>query len=655
MPADDAATQLALNVLPLLSSLPSLPSATTLSKPKRTMLQAALTLALLAMAWRALLSRAKAHVTTGWLNHASTLLTTLTRRLEWRVRGLRQNKREFVLPTTPSARAFSTRLRGQDVHFFQLMDVSVVYAFKGDIDFGALKAALERTLDAYPLAASRIREGADGYFEATNVDSAGAVLELCVAPANDCMPAADAPTDAWTRFTEGVYAFDREPIERPLLRARLTKFAGGAGGCVLAVALSHCIADGQSFAEFMERWSRETGGVPAVHVGLNATSAAAVVSPNGSSSSLPTLMTGVSSTSSLASMSSFASATPTPTPTAKETALITNGGSAATASLASMPMDLAWLALPSSPEPPKSTTTTRRPTENNNKTTPVVTPVCDHRVPPALAERGRKFVSQDDVDEGFLTPLDVVGFIPGFVTSLLTDEVADFVISTKAYADLKNRTSTAFPQGKWASSYECFMAHILRALAIVDGHPDSVRGRVVVNLRGRSELIPAGYFGCGLAIHDFDVRGQTTPDLALAFHDSLRAGLEQTHRLEKYIHLPDALEVAKADAGMLQRMRTLNVWAKCVTHREPVVNSWLGFDALGVGVDFGTGANAELFRVPSAFGFRRHIHLSVRSADELQLRMKLPPAEMAVFRDALGVVGLTSSVLREVRVRESLS
>lgn len=162
--------------------------------------------------------------------------------------------RVFVAPTSPSALAFQTVLRGVDTSFFMIPDVPVVFVFREDkIDFARLCEGLSRTLDQLPIAAGRVRMG-EQLLEISCQGSAGCLLEHIVREDEDC-PQVDLPAGEYVRFGIADPLAPQEPFGRPLLLATLTHFKQG---CCLYVKFNHSLFDGFSMVQFMHLWSQET-------------------------------------------------------------------------------------------------------------------------------------------------------------------------------------------------------------------------------------------------------------------------------------------------------------------------------------------------------------------------------------------------------------
>jgi hypothetical protein len=133
------------------------------------------------------------------------------------------------------------------------MDVPVAYAFAGQIDFEQLHRGLENTLNRIPSVAGRLVDGASG-LEITNLQSPGCVLEFT--RSRQAMPHKDEPCEAWAKYFHGFDVVPLEPFGKPLLKARLTHCEQGS---VLAISLSHLVADGDALVQFIRMWSYETG------------------------------------------------------------------------------------------------------------------------------------------------------------------------------------------------------------------------------------------------------------------------------------------------------------------------------------------------------------------------------------------------------------
>ena len=218
----------------------------------------------------------------------------------------------------------------------------------------------------------------------------------------------------------------------------------------------------------------------------------------------------------------------------------------------------------------------------------------------------------------------------GVEKALRINHVADFRMSMRAYEAVKKRVSASLPKGQWVSSYEALMGTLLHALALADGTSD-VRVRAVINMRGRSSLVPKDYFGCAIAAPAFTFKRPDSPtDTAAALHDSLRATLEDTRALDAFHAVPERAGLHANYMLKSTRHVGLKQWYDCVSRGTPLLNSWLAYDFLDL--DFGCGARPSGMRVPSSFRFTRQIWAAALSAEELCVRVELEPSTMARFK-----------------------
>jgi len=175
------------------------------------------------------------------------------------------------------------------------------------------------------------------------------------------------------------------------------------------------------------------------------------------------------------------------------------------------------------------------------------------------------------------------------------------------------------------------MQLLARASRVAD-----MQGMSVVNLRGRSTLFPKDYFGVALGLHHVTVAANAPLNqAALALHNSLRAGLADVSTMEKPMVLAEIYAPQKSSKylGRLSRARAIPEFKVSLAAGVPMLNSWVGYSWLDV--TFGTGAKTQFMRVPPDFRVRRQIHIFPRAANEFQLRLQLPKAEMKRFMDEL--------------------
>jgi len=139
--------------------------------------------------------------------------------------------------------------------------VPVAYAFAGRVNFEALRAGLERTLSRLPTLAGRLISTAAEGLCISCEQSPGALLEFADESSKD-MPGDKAPCSAWERFFTGFSFLTVEPFDKPLLEARLTHCKNGS---VLAIIVSHMVADGDAVTQVINTWNYETNRVVAAH------------------------------------------------------------------------------------------------------------------------------------------------------------------------------------------------------------------------------------------------------------------------------------------------------------------------------------------------------------------------------------------------------
>ena len=268
---------------------------------------------------------------------------------------------------------------------------------------------------------------------------------------------------------------------------------------------------------------------------------------------------------------------------------------------------------------------------------------CDHDLSSKKANAPP--LEKEDLDLRLTLPQVLKFFRLAFLTKA-TDDVADFEFDVQAMENLKKNAQRSLGEGKWVSSYEAFMALALSCLAQAEGK-SSIGTRAVVNIRGRSKLFDDNYFGVGLSVHeaeDIPTGTGCVADTAWALHESLRQGLKEMTKMEKVVLIPEHFQASSTSflgsllGGrelMADRARYLSVWDNCITKDLPVINSWVGYPwfELNFGLQGGPEASRpDFMRVPPEFRFRRHVHLSPKSATVYQLRMQLPKALMEKFR-----------------------
>jgi hypothetical protein len=273
--------------------------------------------------------------------------------------------------------------------------------------------------------------------------------------------------------------------------------------------------------------------------------------------------------------------------------------------------------------------------------------ICGHQLRSGLDSSD---LAQKDLD-GRLTIAQTFKFMLSFVRISVTDEVADFEFTLDQFNELKRTVQSNLSKDQWVSSYEAFMALVLKSLAKADGK-SNIDTAAVVNIRGRSKLFPQNYFGVGLSVHE--IKGLNTTEsvakTAFALHESLRNGLEEMTAMEKLVLIPEKWQASNLGSlgsllngreGMLSRARYLTVWEKCISEDCTVINSWYGYPWLEInfGLLGGKESRPNFMRIPKEFRFRRHIHLAPKSESILQLRMQLPSSTMSKFRSAFRETG----------------
>ena len=272
---------------------------------------------------------------------------------------------------------------------------------------------------------------------------------------------------------------------------------------------------------------------------------------------------------------------------------------------------------------------------------------CDHRL--RKIEGVPTEFDQKDYDKK-LTLMQVLKFMAKVPIITATDEVCDFEFSNEQWQATKNLVQKELGQKQWVSSYEAIMGVILKCLAEADG-VDTIRGRVVVNIRGRSKLFPKNYFGCGLSAHEFEnISTQEPPSkIAFALHESLRAGIEDMKEMEKLHLLPESIGAHKCGMigsllggrlGMVERARYLSVWEKNISEDNCVINSWVGYPWLSVNFGLDSSKGADYIRLPAFFRFRRHVHIYPKTDNAFFLRMQLPKETMDRFKQSLNSCGV---------------
>jgi len=468
-------------------------------------------------------------------------------------RKTHRTKVHYCVPTTDEGRKFKTELRGSDGGYLFIMDVPIAFVFPDShIDETALKTALEKTLDVFPVAASRlVGYTLYGHFQFSCVKSRGARLEFETVSSshasNGKLPTETDPAKSWNRFfVKTTFRPLWVPKRMPLLSARLTTFE--SGGCVLAVSFAHVLADGAAILHFMKTWSHLCG--------LEA----------GASVMLP----------------------------------------------AEMPLQ----------------------------------PVLDR----SIQEKKPSGMNVRHLRKEKYSNIRTLSTSVVLVTHMKTDEMADFRLSVEHVARIKQTLSAQLEKPKWISSYEAIMAVLLRALAMADRRKE-MTCRAIVNIRGRTPLVPKEYFGNALSYHAFTFKNEgEISTTAFEFHESLRAGLEQVDDLNRphfagKHFISDGLIKSKT---ILEHVGFTKPFFDSVSRGDPVVNSWVGFDWFNI--DFGLGGTAPRFlRVATSFRNHRHVHVYPSNAEgEMMVRMQLPRRTMEAFRRAVDALGFADCFV-EVR------
>ncbi len=131
--------------------------------------------------------------------------------------------------------------------------IEFVFAYRGTIDADRLAQSLRAVLARFPAVSSRlVRLPGERWGLEPTPD--GCVFETATADATlsaDGLPALDSGT-SWTAPVETLEG-------QPLARVRLTR---AGTGTVLAVSISHAVADGFSYFYFLSAWSRAFLGLP---------------------------------------------------------------------------------------------------------------------------------------------------------------------------------------------------------------------------------------------------------------------------------------------------------------------------------------------------------------------------------------------------------
>jgi hypothetical protein len=169
----------------------------------------------------------------------------------------------YMKPSSEESRRYKSPLMGSDYGLLFVMEVPICLAWKTkQIDPEVLKKGLQRTLDIFPIAASRlvpkqrllspISRVAFSNLIFSNVGSKGALLE--VERVDESMPDEAAPSKSWNKyFVKHTFRRIAEPFGVPLLAARLTLF--GNSGCTLCVSVSHVLGDGAAIHHLLSTWS----------------------------------------------------------------------------------------------------------------------------------------------------------------------------------------------------------------------------------------------------------------------------------------------------------------------------------------------------------------------------------------------------------------
>jgi len=126
--------------------------------------------------------------------------------------------------------------------------IEFVFAYAGRIDAGRLEESLRRAVEAFPPVGSRFARLPGGTL-AFEPYGGGCPFRVA-ASATDFET-----TEKRTAFLDPVDGREGEPLARVLLTTT-------PGGCVLGFSLSHAVADGYAYFQFLTAWARLFRGEP---------------------------------------------------------------------------------------------------------------------------------------------------------------------------------------------------------------------------------------------------------------------------------------------------------------------------------------------------------------------------------------------------------
>ncbi len=145
-------------------------------------------------------------------------------------------------------------------HFEALFVNEIVYLYPATLDAGRLEASLRQILEFFPDLCGQAVRGPGGTLGLQwRQDGAQFRVQECSAAFPDICSGMYAGYKALD-FIDRVTPFTLTLANTPLARFRLTQLNGG--GSVLGISISHGLADGVSYYQFIHIWSRMHEGLP---------------------------------------------------------------------------------------------------------------------------------------------------------------------------------------------------------------------------------------------------------------------------------------------------------------------------------------------------------------------------------------------------------
>lgn len=145
-------------------------------------------------------------------------------------------------------------------HFEALFVNEIIYVYSETIDAGRLEASLRRVLELFPDLCGQAVRGPGGTL-GLQWQQEGAQFSVrdCSASFSEVCTGLNASCRALD-FIDRVNPFTLTRANNPLARFMLTRLDGG--GSVLGISISHGLADGVSYYQFIRIWSQIHEGLP---------------------------------------------------------------------------------------------------------------------------------------------------------------------------------------------------------------------------------------------------------------------------------------------------------------------------------------------------------------------------------------------------------